>query len=398
MQAEAVQTSPSFRHFAPAMRLYYGEDSLESLRPELERSGVKRVVVFCGRSLSQHPQGLTHIARHLGTLHAGSFMEVASHSPLPAIIAGRDMLRETRADAVLALGGGSAIVTARGATILLGEDRPIEALVTRFAPGQPPRSPRLQASKLPQFIVPTTPTTAIAKAGTAVLEPGTGRRLTMLDPRTRAQAIFVDPRLALATPVAVVRDAALNAFAMAVQGLESHMRQPLADASLLEAVRLLRDNLPRLGTSADGADVRGALLLAAVLTGQGTDQTSCGLTSALGHCIGARHHTANGTVNAVLLPHVIRFNGPATGERLAAVAAMLGGDEAGQMETADAAARACASFFARLGSPSRLSDIGIEAAAFEPILADVEEDWFFHQNPRRVESPQQVRDILQAAL
>ncbi|MBS7701048.1 MULTISPECIES: iron-containing alcohol dehydrogenase family protein [unclassified Chelatococcus] len=398
MQTEAVQTSRSFRHFAPATRLYYGEDSLESLRLELDRAGVKRAVIFCGRSLSRHPLGLPHVARHLGALHVGSFTDVTPHSPLPAIIAGRDMLRATRADGVVALGGGSAIVSARAATILLGEDRPLDALVTRFTPGQPPRSPRLQAPKLPQFAVATTPTTAIAKAGTAVLDPASGKRLTMLDPRTRAQAIFIDPRLAQLTPVDVIRDAALNAFAMAVQGLESHMRQPLADASLLEAVRLLRDNLPHLGSRVDGADVRGALLLAAVLTGQGTDQTSSGLTSALGHCIGARHHTANGTINAILLPHVMRFNGRVTGERMAAVAAMLGVDAPAQMGAAEAAARACATFFARLGLPSRLSDIGIDTAAFELIIADLQEDWFFHQNPRQIESSQQVRDILQAAL
>ena len=55
-------------------------------------------------------------------------------------------------------------------------------------------SPKLLAPKLPQFIVPTTPTTAMVKAGSAVFDPATGERLALFDPKTRAHAIFIDPR------------------------------------------------------------------------------------------------------------------------------------------------------------------------------------------------------------
>ena len=69
--------------------------------------------------------------------------------------------------------------------------------------------------------------------------PG-GRRLSLFDPKARAQAIFLQPQLFAATPHRLVVDASMDAFAQAIQGLESDRREPLADASLLHGVRLIR--------------------------------------------------------------------------------------------------------------------------------------------------------------
>ena len=70
--------------------------------------------------------------------------------------------------------------------------------------------------------------------------------------------------------------------------------------------------------------MRGELVLAAILCGQGTDYTGAGITTVLGHAIGARHELENGIVNAIVLPHVLRFNADAAAAGLAKVAAALG--------------------------------------------------------------------------
>lgn len=370
----------SFRHFAPASRLFYGDDCLTHLPAELSRLGARRAVVFCGRTLAQATPGLATIQASLGSLYAGVFAGVVEQTPLAAVDAGVDALRDMQADAVIALGGGSAVVTARAATVLHGEGGTAHDLCTVFTPGRPPVSPKLLKPKLPQFVVPSTPTTAYAKNGAAISLAGAGRRLSLFDPKSRAQAIFFVPELFGATPERLVIDASLDAFAQAIQGLESDRREPLADALLLHGVRLIRRAFDA-AANPPAASRRGDLMLAAQLIGEGTDYTGAGAASAIGHAIGARFGVGNGSVKTVVLPHTLRFNAPITRDRLIDVADALGVSGA-NIDVPAAVSRACRDFSDALGVPSRLRDLRIPHDALPQIAEDVANDWFLTQNPR----------------
>src|SRR5262245_6420086 len=124
---------------------------------------------------------------------AGVFSGVRAHSPAPAVAEAAQHLRRLEADAVVAVGGGSAIVTARAASILLAEKGELASLSTAMDEHGSLRSPKLAAPKLPQLIIPTTPTTAMVKAGSAVSDPEAGVRRALFDPKTRAQSIFIHP-------------------------------------------------------------------------------------------------------------------------------------------------------------------------------------------------------------
>ena len=388
----------SFRHVTPTFRVYYGADSLQQLPAELDRLACRRAVVFCGQTLAHHTDGVRLVSEALGDRYAGVFDRVTAHSPLPAVIAGVEVLRALEADAVIAVGGGSAVVTARASSILLAEARDIGELCTQFPSGKPPVSPKLEQPKLPQFVVATTPTTAYAKAGSAVVDPALGQRRALFDPKTRASALFIHPALALTAPVDLTRGAGVQAFAMAVQGIESRSRNPLSDALLLQALRILSRNLRALVRQPDDAETRGQLMLGALLAGLGTDYAPAGLTSALAHSIGARFHLDNGTTNAVLLPHAMRFNAPATGDRLSLVAEVLDAPVSDSSEAAVATATcAIETLFANLGLPKRLRDIGVPQEALPLLAADVAGDWFLHQNPRPVCGPADILEVLRAA-
>ena len=397
-RAATPAAMPSFRHATPPFRVYHGADSLQQLPAELDRLRCKRAVVFCGQTLAHRTEGLNIVKQALGERYAGVFDGVQAHSPLPAVLAGVDKLRALEADAVIAVGGGSAVVTARASSILLAEGRDIHALCTQYPPGKAPVSPKLLLPKLPQFVVATTPTTAYAKAGTAVVDPERSQRVTLFDPKTRAQSLFIHPELALTAPASLALDAGVQAFAMAVQGIESKSRDPLADALLLHALRVLAKNVRKLVAEPNDAETRGALMLGALLAGQGTDYAPSGVTSAVAHCIGARFHLANGVTNALVLPHARRFNAPATGDRLAAVAEALGVHTQGNAEGAVAAAiEAVERLFADIGLPKRLRDVGVPEDALPQLAADAAGDWFLHQNPRRVTNGSELLEVLQAA-
>jgi alcohol dehydrogenase class IV len=385
----------SLRHITPPLRVYCGEDSLRHLSGELARAGLDRAVIFCGRSVAAHPDGLRLVAEALGNRYAGVFAGVKAHSPVGTVLEGAEKLRALKADSVIAIGGGSAVVTARASSIVFAEGRDIGKLCTQFPGGKAAVSPRLDRPKLPQFVVATTPTTAYAKAGSAVLDEARGQRLALFDPKTRASALFIHPSLALTAPAALTMDAALNAFCMAVQGIESLSRDALADALLLHALRLLAQNLRKLAHEPGDADVRAGLMMGALLAGQGTDYAPAGVTSALAHAVGARFHLDNGVTEAILLPHAMRFNGPATHERLALVADALGAHAPGPPESV--AIGAVERLFSALALPRRLRDIGVGEDALPVIAGDASGDWFLHQNPRPVSGSEAILEILRSA-
>jgi len=182
-----------------------------ALPRELDRLGCSRAVIVCAAWVHDCPHVLAALQAALGARLAGCFDGVQEHSPVPAVEEARRSLERAGADAVIAVGGGSAIVTARAASILLAEKRDVRELCTRRAADGRLTSPRLLAPKIPNWVVPTTPISAYAKAGSAVRDPETGERLALFDPKTRAQGIFLDPDMALTAPAGLAGSAALNA-------------------------------------------------------------------------------------------------------------------------------------------------------------------------------------------
>jgi alcohol dehydrogenase len=259
----------SFQHLSSALRVFHGADSLKSLSSELERLKCRRAMIVCGASMARAGTLIDLIRSALGERCAGVYAGVRAHSPLPAVESAAQALKQHDADSVIAVGGGSAMVTARAASILIAESGDARSLcTTRDANGEI-KSPRLLAPKLPQLAIPTTPTTAVAKAGSAVFDPVAKLRLALFDPKTRAQAIFIHPELVMSSPRELVVSAGLNTLVMAIEGLMSRSGSPISDALLMHALRLLALHLPSPAVAEDAA-VRGELLLAALLCGQGT--------------------------------------------------------------------------------------------------------------------------------
>lgn len=384
-----------FRHVAPELRIFQGEDCLALLPRELERVGSRRAVIFCGASLARTGHPLELVTAALGDRCAGVHAGVRAHSPLAAVEDAARELKRLRADAVIAIGGGSAIVTARAASIVLAEGRsPRELCTARDAAGVL-RSPKLDAGKLPQFVVPTTPTTATPKAGSAVLDPVDGRRLALFDPKTRARAVFVHPALLETAPRQLVVSAALNTLTMAAEGLMSRSGDPFSDALLMHAVRLLSQHLPQ-AASGDDVALRAELMLAALMCGHATDYTGAGIALPLGHAISARFHVANGLANAIVLPQVVDFNAAAAHAGLERLADALG--RGGEAEPpAQRVNVALDALCTKAGIARRLRDIGVTRESLPELAAVSIQDWFIRDNPRPVQGAGELEQVLQAA-
>lgn len=379
----ADHTIPCFRHATPASRTFCGPDALAALPGQLDRPGLNRAVIFCGQSRSRrYHEALARIESALGDRLAARFDRVEPHSPLPCVTAAARPLAEAQADTVIAVGGGSAIVTARAVTIILAEKHDIRELCTRREADGRLTSPRLGEPKLPQWVVPTAPTTACAKAGSPVRDPDTGERLALFDPKTRAPGFFIDPLLMLTAPAALAQRAALNAFAVAIEGVQAAAGDPLAEASLTPALGIACRWLPRLGAAPGEPEPRVWLILAALLSGQGSDYTGGGLAQALAHAAGPRSSAPNGVIEALLLPHTMRYNAPVTAERLARIAEILAAAApAGTSGDGNAVTRV-ERLLRSTGVPARLRDAGVARDSLSQIAAHTLDDWTLTRVPR----------------
>jgi alcohol dehydrogenase class IV len=388
--------TPSFRHVALPLRLFCGPDSLGQLGRELDRVGARRAVILCGSSLARQVELLDLARDALGERFAGIFAGVKAHSPVPAVEEAAAVLRAVEADAAIAIGGGSAVVTARAAAILCAEKQELRRLCTfRDAAGKL-NSPRLLAPKMPQFVIPTTPNTAVVKAGSAVFDPVDGARLALFDPKTRAQAVFIHPAMMASAPRALAHSAGLNALVLAVEGLLSLTGDPFADALLMHAIRTLHRQLAA-GAGQDTPQARCELATAAVMCGQATDHTGVGITTVLGHALSARFGIENGVAKAVVLPHALRFNGPATQAGLAKLLAALGLPEPGTAGTLDAVIAAIGAVLRTMAVPSRLRDLSLPLDALPEIAAKGMLDWFLRTNPRTVRDASELLQVLEQA-
>jgi alcohol dehydrogenase class IV len=386
----------SFRYLASELRLYQGEDALQSLGRELDRAKSCRAVIVCGKSVANHPSLLGAATQAIGGRLVGVFGKVQAHSPSSCVEAATQMLRMTQADAVIAIGGGSAMVTARAAAIALAEAKDVAELATRMEASGELSSPRLSAPKLPQFVVPTTPTTAAVKAGSAVLDESTGRRRALFDPKTRARAVFVHPLFLESAPASLVLAASINTLTMAIEGLEAPAAHALTDADFLQSIHLSEDVLGNFSENVQVSSCRSALMLAAILCGRGTDHVGGGVCSALSHACGARTGVENGLINAVLLPHVVAFN--AERSRAARGESQLAQENGLRCEYSRVRDPLyLRRLFCDAGAPERLRDLEVPKLALDDIAGDAGEDWFLQRGPRPVNGVQELRTLLEQA-
>ena len=237
-------TTKPFRSVALPVRVHGGPNVIARLGDEVDRLRAQRILVVCGQTVAHKTDLLDRVKDSLGDKFAGVFDAVQASSPLPSVELATAQARDAGADLIVALGGGSAVVTARAIIILLGEGGRAQDHATQYPPGQPPVSPRLMKPKIPNIVVLTTPTTAVTRAGTAVLDLETGHRIELFDPKTRPAAVFLDTDALLTAPAWLCLSAASSCFSGVVGALQSpEQPNPLAEGDLIQALGLLRRDM-----------------------------------------------------------------------------------------------------------------------------------------------------------
>ncbi len=393
-----------FRHVAYPVRVYAGDDAISNLRRETERLGASRPFVVCGQSVARRTNLLERVSTASGMEPAGVFDGVTAGSPESTVLEGTRMAREANADLIIAIGGGSAVVTARAIIIMLAEGGVPQDHATKYPPGQRPISPRLMQPKLPNILALTTPTTAATRAGSAIIDDETGHRLEMFDPKTRPAAVVWDTEALLTAPSELCVSASGSLFSGVISALQAPALNAMATADLLATLGLLVENLPAVRKNPADGNARVNLCLASFMYNRawdtGASGSALGVVSALAHSLDTRYpECSHGAAYSILTAPGMRFNKSHNVMGQARVAEALGVREpdAGDSEAAEAAAEAVSGFFEAVGLPTALREVGVAKDGIAAIAEDAMTDFGLHRNVRPINGAEELAGVLRSA-
>ena len=394
-----METAAPFRHRSFRLSLHAGKGALNELRGEVDRTKAKRAFVVCGKSVAHKTDLIARVKANLGDKFAGVFDRVEASSPLPSVRDGAAAAREAGSDLIVAVGGGSAMVTARAIIILLAEKGDIHEICTQYPPGQAPVSPKLTAPKIPNILVLTTPSTAMTRAGTAVMDTESRHRLELFDPKTRPAAMIWDDDALLTAPADLYLSTAASALSGILAGAAAPRTNPVSHGDYLHALRLSLESLPLLRSEPNNTTARINLVAASFLSNRALDGMrgrAFGIISSLGHVIDTLYaNLSHGDSSSLTTAWCMRFNLEQTSAGLARLAEALG--VADGLPERDAAKRApdfIEDFYRRLGMPVRLRDAGIPQQDIERIARDAMGDFYLHQNARKVKDQSELSELL----
>jgi alcohol dehydrogenase class IV len=394
-----MDTVTPFRYRSYRLNIHAGKGALNELRGEVDRNKAKRAFIVCGQSVAQKTDLIERVKASLEDKFAGLFDCVEASSPLPSVLQGAAAARKARADLIVAVGGGSAMVTARAIIILLAEKGDIHEICTQYPPGQAPVSPRLAAPKIPNILVLTTPSTAMTRAGTAVMDTESRHRLELYDPKTRPAAMIWDDDALLTAPADLYLSTAASALSGILTGAAAPRSNPVSHGDMLQALRLSLESLPILRDDPANAAARMNLVAASFLSNRALDAMSgraFGIVSSLGHVIDTLYpNISHGDSHSLTTGWGMRFNQEQTTAGLARLAKALGvADGLPEREAAKRAPDFVDDFYRKLGMPVRLRDAQIPREDVERIAHDAMGDFYLHQNARKVKHESELVDLL----
>jgi len=400
------EISNDFRATSFPLRLYSGQDALESLPAELKRHGARRAFIVCGRTVSRSFDLIRRIQSILGDACAGVFDEMDKDTSIAAVTAAAQAAQAAQADLLISVGAGSVTQGTRVVAILMAEQRPVDELITQYPEQGPAISPKLLAPKVPIINVLTAATSAQNRAGSAVKDPNRAHRMEFFDPKTRPVAIYWDTDALLTAPPNLVRTTAISVYWRAVVSLGAERMTPLSEGDRLHAFRLAQRALQPVSDPHDPAP-RMAACAASFLQNRDVDDGGAMTDSqwvsrvvyAFATSIFQTHpHVGQGEANAAVTPTVIRTLGARNPRAMALIAQGLGvWSEGDGLESApQKAAAELERVFRSVGVPVRLSELKIARDSLPLMVEKSLKN--FNADPKRefVKERDMLHELMQA--
>src|SRR3954452_819031 len=376
--------------FGAMDEVVFGHPAAEAVAGQIDRLRLSRAFLMVSGTLNRNTDEIEKIRKALGSRCVGTFDAMPPHTPREAVIAAAEQARAANADLIVTVGGGSITDGAKAVQLCLANDirNPDDIDRIRSGRGAPPQ---LKAPTVRQISVPTTIAGGEFSATAGVTNETTKVKEALRQPLTMPRAVILDPWLSLHTPEWLWLSTGIRAVDHCVEGICSRQAQPYGDAQALKGLSMLAKALPRVKADAGDLDARMDCQIGTWLsTGPLASGVPMGASHGIGYVLGAEFGVPHGYTSCVMLPAVMRWNKSANAERQALVAAAMGHpheDAGGVLDR----------FIRGLGTPRRLREVKVDPEHFDRIaLAAMATPWV-PRNPRKIEGPAQVREILDMA-
>ncbi len=390
----------AYFEFQNSVKLLCGELSLERIPTELEHLGAARPLLLSDAMLAKIGT-LDLVADAMkaeGCEPAGTFTDIPVDSSLKVVNGIASLYRELSCDALVAVGGGSVIDTAKGVRLVLSQDTDDILAIGGF-------ENLTRGRHIPFIVVPTTAGTGSECTGVAVIRNDeTQVKMEFLSPFVQPDVAVIDPRMTEGLPPKATASTGLDALCHAIEAATCLQANPLSTAYAKAAIKLIAENLEEATKNGRNRKARFAMAVASTMAGIAFSNSMVGAVHAIGHALGGVCHVPHAVAMGILLPHVMRYNmeriAPAYGELLPELAGMEAAADIPAELRGEAALRAVEALIQELaalcGLPRTLKEAGVVPTDFSRIARVAVNDGALIVNPRAADE-EQVISILNAA-
>jgi maleylacetate reductase len=368
----------------------FGRHASEAVIEQLDRLGAVRAFLMVSGTLNRETDEIKNIQAAMGARCAGVFDKMPAHTPRAAVIAAANQARAAKADLIVTVGGGSITDGAKAVQLCLANDvstvEGIDSIRTRGG-----EEPDIKPPTVRQISVPTTIAGGEFSHIAGVTDERTHVKQGLRHPLVIPRATILDPWLSRHTPEWLFLSTGIRAVDHCVEGICANEAHPYADAQAMKGLAMLTQGLRRV--KADPGDIEarldcqiGTWLSMAPLSGG----VPMGASHGIGYVLGGGFNVPHGYTSCVMLPAVMRWNKSANAARQALVADVMGapGKDAGDVLD---------DFIRGLGMPRSLHDVHVGPEHFDTIAEQAMRTPWVPRNPRKIDGPAQVREILSLA-
>ncbi len=373
--------------FGAMDEVVFGHPAAEAIVAQMDRLGAARGFLMVSGTLNRQTAEIEKIRKALGSRCVATFDAMPPHTPREAVIAAAEQARAAGADLIVTVGGGSITDGAKAVQLCLANNvrtvEDIERIRVHKGVAQPMNAPTVR-----QISVPTTIAGGEFSAIAGVTNARTKVKEMLRHELVMPRAAILDPALTVHTPEWLFLSTGIRAVDHCVEGICSREAHPYADAQAVRGLSMLAQALPRVKANPGDLDARmdcqiGTWLSMAPLSAG----VPMGASHGIGYVLGAVFDVPHGYTSCVMLPSVMRWNKQDNAERQALVSEAMG--QPGK-DAADVLDR----FIRGLGLPRSLQDVRVGPEHFEAIAEQAMRTPWIPRNPRKIDTPAQVREIL----
>jgi 4-hydroxybutyrate dehydrogenase len=346
--------------------------AIQGIQQDLTDLGIHKPLIIADEGVAK--AGL--VGKITAVIDSGTDLPVFTGTPTnptqEAVETALSMYRAQGCDSLIAVGGGSPIDLAKGVALLASHEGPLERYAAILG-----GIPRITAAVAPIIAVPTTAGTGSEVGRASLITLKDGRKLGFISPHLIPKRAVCDPELTLGLPSWLTAATGMDAVTHCIETYLSPRNNPPAEAIALDGLKRAVGNIEKAVGDGSDCDARYQMMMAA-LEGGLTFQKGLGAVHALSHPLGglkdmSLHH---GTLNAVILPTVLRFNQGHAGQKYAVIRSTLGLSE--DADLADYFAQ----LSSRLGLPKTLGKMGVPSSIVPAIARAAVEDHSHATNAR----------------